>query len=536
MKSFRSTTAHTNPASRAFAGMLAVAIAAAVLAMLLSLCVPRGAYAQETTSGIDVGEDSVSINGGQVFAGDGCAKAGDVVVGDCEEGKAKKGDDPADGGDGSSGASEDGTGAEPSEDQYEGGDGSEDEAGESTVLESTVHESTTSGEGGDGTRSQTTETTTGSTTDVVEESGAGPEPDPAATGDPDEGCAVEGPMGETTTTTVERTIDGDTVETPEGAVRLIGVDTPETVDPGEPVEPGGEEASGFTASELEGEPVELEIGTEPEDDYGRTLAYLWTEDERGEPVLFNETLLREGMGELLIIPPNDEYERCLAAAEKAAQDGGVGLWAEDAGDAEPVPADSPPEPEISASGETYSSPEDAASDDAPTQDQYAGEAARPEDAETEDAAPSAAEDQYEEAASEPTQPAPTEEPEVQEPEVQDPEVQEEEIQEPEIREEGAREPRVRSSELADAPAESPAEVPVEASAELPADDASVPTTSAPPVPAGAAPITTLPETGGASVASLAAGTLLVCSGLLAARLARTPRRSGNAAKSERARR
>jgi micrococcal nuclease len=367
---------------------------------------PRGLRQEEATYGVDVGEDGVSINGGQVFAGDGCAKAGDVVVGDCEEGKAKKGDSPSDGGSGDTGASED-AGAEPSEDQYGDEDGSEGEAGEATVLEST-----TSGDGGEGTRSQTTETTTESATDVVEGSGAGTEPetDPAATEAPDEGCAVEGPMGETTTTTVERVIDGDTVETPEGAVRLIGVDTPETVDPGEPVEPGGEEASGFTAAELEGEEVELEPGTEPEDDYGRTLAYLWTEDESGEPVLFNETLLREGLAELLIIPPNDEYERCLSAAEKAARDEGVGLWADDTGDAEPVPADSPPGPGISASEEPGFPPEDAATD-APAQDQYEGEGARPEDAvtgggEPQGAAPPAAEDQYEEAASEPTPLAP----------------------------------------------------------------------------------------------------------------------------------
>lgn len=453
MKRFPSPTTRTDPVSRVFAGILL----AAVLAMLLSLSVPRGAFAQEAPSGLDVGEDGVSINGGHVFAGDGCAKAGDVVLGDCEDGKAKTGDGPSEDDTGDPGASED-----------------------------------------------------------AEGTGAGTESDPAATEAPDGGCAVKGPVGETTTTTVERTIDGDTVETPEGTVRLIGVDTPETVDPNEGPEPGGEEASEFTAEELEGEEVELKLGTEPKDEYSRTLAYLWTEDERGEPAMFNETLLREGLGELLIIPPNDEYERCLASAEKAAQDEGAGVWAEDAGGADQIPADSPPEPEISAGADQY------------------GEDAEPVIVETEDAAPTAGEnqyeqaageDQYEEAATELPPPAPTDETEIREPEVQELEIQEEEIQEPEIQEpevqeEEVREARARSSELAGAPAELPAEIPVQTSAELPA-------------PAATTPITTLPETGGASVASLAAGTPLLCSGLLAAWFARTPRRPDNATAGER---
>src|SRR5215217_1075988 len=73
------------------------------------------------------------------------------------------------------------------------------------------------------------------------------------------------------TVTVERVIDGDTIEispTVDGKedVRLIGVDTPETVDPGEPVEPFGPEASAFTKEQLEGKSVTLTFDEEKTDD------------------------------------------------------------------------------------------------------------------------------------------------------------------------------------------------------------------------------------------------------------------------------
>ena len=79
--------------------------------------------------------------------------------------------------------------------------------------------------------------------------------------------------------TVSDVVDGDTIEVEpamdsEEEMRLIGVDTPETKDPEEGVEPFGKEASNFTTSVLEGEEVELEFDAEKEDLYGRVLAYV----------------------------------------------------------------------------------------------------------------------------------------------------------------------------------------------------------------------------------------------------------------------
>ncbi len=81
--------------------------------------------------------------------------------------------------------------------------------------------------------------------------------------------------------TVTRVVDGDTlVLDGNEKVRLIGVDTPETVHPTKPVEYFGREASAFTKRMAEGQEVYLEYeqGSPTKDRYGRTLAYAYLRD------------------------------------------------------------------------------------------------------------------------------------------------------------------------------------------------------------------------------------------------------------------
>src|SRR5712672_2742360 len=98
---------------------------------------------------------------------------------------------------------------------------------------------------------------------------------------------------------VVRIVDGDTavllLDGKSTTVRLIGVDTAETVDPRKPVDAYGKEASRFLTNLLEGESVYIEY--EPTgshfDMYGRTLAYLY----RAPDGLFvNLEIVREGYG------------------------------------------------------------------------------------------------------------------------------------------------------------------------------------------------------------------------------------------------
>jgi micrococcal nuclease len=124
---------------------------------------------------------------------------------------------------------------------------------------------------------------------------------------------------------VTRVVDGDTVEAQIGDeiedVRLIGIDTPETVKPEAPVECFGPEASSFTHRILEGQSVRLVLGAERRDIYGRLLAYAYIGHR-----FFNAELVRRGLARTLEIPPNTLHKALFRRLELKAARGGRGLW------------------------------------------------------------------------------------------------------------------------------------------------------------------------------------------------------------------
>lgn len=124
---------------------------------------------------------------------------------------------------------------------------------------------------------------------------------------------------------VIRAVDGDTLEVALGGrredVRLIGVDTPETVKPGTPVQCFGERASAFTHRVADGLRARLVLGAERRDVYGRLLAYV-----RIGPRFLNAMLLRRGLARTLTIPPNDRFAPLFRRIELAAARAGRGLW------------------------------------------------------------------------------------------------------------------------------------------------------------------------------------------------------------------
>ncbi|WP_240040914.1 thermonuclease family protein [Paenibacillus ginsengarvi] len=127
-----------------------------------------------------------------------------------------------------------------------------------------------------------------------------------------------------TQTEVKRVVDGDTFETKNGdKVRLIGMNTPETVKPNSPVERYGKEASNYSKKTLTGKTVYLFADAGDTDKYGRLLRYVFLE---GEAEMYNETLLREGYANTMTIPPNVMFAKSFVQVEREARNKGKGLW------------------------------------------------------------------------------------------------------------------------------------------------------------------------------------------------------------------
>lgn len=133
---------------------------------------------------------------------------------------------------------------------------------------------------------------------------------------------VEGPFP------VVRVVDGDTliVARPdrETRVRLIGIDTPESVAPDRPVECFGPEASARTTELLAGQTVTLrgDPTQDSVDQYGRELDYVWLPDGR----LLNHVLVAEGYAVEHTYAAPYAYQQHLRDAQQQAQDAGAGLW------------------------------------------------------------------------------------------------------------------------------------------------------------------------------------------------------------------
>lgn len=130
---------------------------------------------------------------------------------------------------------------------------------------------------------------------------------------------------------IKNVVDGDTVdiETREGVeerVRLLLIDTPESVHPTEHKQKYGKEASDFAKGFLkQGDIVTLEIGNPNRDKYDRLLAYIWVDG-----VNFNQHMLEQGYARVAYVyEPNIKYLDEFKKAESDAKQEKLNIWSID---------------------------------------------------------------------------------------------------------------------------------------------------------------------------------------------------------------
>lgn len=131
---------------------------------------------------------------------------------------------------------------------------------------------------------------------------------------------------------VSSVIDGDTIQVvidnKKETIRLIGIDSPETVDPRRPVQCFGKEASAKAKSLLSGKSVRLESDpTQGErDKYQRLLRYVFLENRTN----FNKLMISEGYAHEYTYNIPYKYQSEFKQAQKEAEENKRGLWADDA--------------------------------------------------------------------------------------------------------------------------------------------------------------------------------------------------------------
>ena len=140
------------------------------------------------------------------------------------------------------------------------------------------------------------------------------------------GCGSEQTNSTLLDAEVTKVVDGDTLHVmisgKKETIRLLLVDTPETVHPTKQVQPFGPEASNYMKEKLNGEEVQVELGIGERDKYGRLLAYVYHDNQ-----MLNKLLLEKGLARVAyVFEPNTKYIDEFNEIQKQAQNEQVGIW------------------------------------------------------------------------------------------------------------------------------------------------------------------------------------------------------------------
>ena len=132
--------------------------------------------------------------------------------------------------------------------------------------------------------------------------------------------------------TLDWVVDGDTihVQMPDGTdepLRMIGIDTPETVDPDQGVGCYGPEATAHLEKLIKpGRTLWIESDRTDRDRYDRLLRYVWVQKNDGGVYLLNEVMVRDGYAVAKRYPPDTKRAEQLEAAQQIAIRKGRGMW------------------------------------------------------------------------------------------------------------------------------------------------------------------------------------------------------------------
>ena len=128
--------------------------------------------------------------------------------------------------------------------------------------------------------------------------------------------------------TFSKCVDGDTFKVilneEEYTVRMLAVDTPETVHPTKGVEYYGKEASNYTCDKLtNAKKIELEYdaNSDKNDKYDRLLAWVFVDDE-----LLQELLVENGYAKVAYLYDDYKYTNLLEEKQELASAKNIGIW------------------------------------------------------------------------------------------------------------------------------------------------------------------------------------------------------------------
>jgi micrococcal nuclease len=134
---------------------------------------------------------------------------------------------------------------------------------------------------------------------------------------------------------VVRVVDGDTIivrlNGRDERLRYIGINTPETVKPNNPVECYGEAAHQRNEQLVGGQTVYLVKDISDRDQYDRLLRYVYVRAADGQLLFVNLSLVQDGYAQVSTFPPDVAHEQEFRQAQRDARAAKRGLWSACAG-------------------------------------------------------------------------------------------------------------------------------------------------------------------------------------------------------------